>query len=292
MNSVGTYVDELRGFRARLFSLYSRVGAEVGENRRPEGFGWTCGYKLDRYLDVVGPNDITGTSIGADEIKLFFDLGALIDLRSSLVIGNAFGLSTFCLAMASRNEVAAIDNWSQGRFGAVARELCERIIDLHGIPNVRLHTGSSPGDVPAALARLPVPLSLVFIDGWHSNEQVELDFLAVRPFLDRRSIVLFHDCRLVYEGFKRVYRDHAASLFAQQCVLHTYGQMGVYYNSTEHPAFDAYLRETNLVWTDFEQFFPIVRQTARLMRVLRNERFLTYRAMRRLCRYTVPWIQL
>src|SRR5262245_49600555 len=111
-NSTLAHTGWLSEMRRQLFSLYE------GEDVRPKylrrkhtdnpGEAWTWGHQF-----IIGGKSACGSSIGEDEIRLFFELSDLVDDRPSATIGVAFGLSLFALALARPGVPAiGIDNYS------------------------------------------------------------------------------------------------------------------------------------------------------------------------------------
>jgi predicted O-methyltransferase YrrM len=232
------HYTRLADVRRRLLALYDgetlRRRPVAREHRAPKD--WTWGYEL-----LVGGVKATGSSIGVDEVRIFAEIADLIEMRSAYTVGVAFGFSLFALALAAPDAtVVGIDDYSEraGPGTQQARRLVERIITTE-CPNARLVVGRSPADTPMAVADL-APLSLVFIDGAHNAAAASADYAGVRPFLDARSVVLWHDTETrdmprAFAGcFDRAIHDRCAR-------LNTYGRLGIHHNSTEHPALAEYL---------------------------------------------------
>lgn len=244
---VSDYYNYIHKRKQVLFALYEKEQLE--RKIVPQSNDWTWAYRL-----VVNGQIATGSSIGEDEIKFFFDLPHLIDAKYSYCIGVAFGLSMFNLALAKPdNRVYGIDNYSE-RAGAGtnhARELVERLIHDHFV-NVCLHIGTSPEDTPVCLSTMPqdAKLSLVFIDGLHSNSAAMADYTGVRSFIDDRTVVLWHDAFLVSNAFRECFEPN---LFNRLYIMRTYGVMGIYFNTHAHPALEHYLRDNCLVRDNWEQ---------------------------------------
>ena len=291
-NVVHTYIEELRAFKRALFGLYEQQACKLAKKQALRAGGTTWGYRLAAWDGQAGFEKITGSSIGEDEIKLFYDLCQLVQPTYSYIIGNGFGFSTFCLALAwPAGEVIAIDNWSEGEQGLLARDLALRIIEANNLRNVHIHTGSSPQDTPAALAPLRAlhesgRLSLLFIDGLHTNEAARADFLGALDYLDRHSVVLWHDVHAVRETFELCYQMKGNALFDRHFVLRTYGPMGIYYNSQAHPLIDSYLKDSCLIWYDWEKFMEALRNVDYFAQLFALQRSLPWRIASRLQRWT------
>lgn len=181
----------------------------------------------------------TGSSVGADEIDLLMGLACRLRIRSALGVGVAFGVSTFALAFGNPNAiVVGIDDYSEraGPGSQQARTLVESVL-ADRCPRVRLHIGRSPESTAAALVGVPLPLGLLFIDGLHTEEASMADFRGALPYLDRRSVVLWHDTHM--GGVRRSWRrSQKIGPHRQHRQLRTYSAMGISYNAAEHPWLD------------------------------------------------------
>lgn len=246
-NLVTLYYDELAARKARLFQLYE--GERLERTAFGRGNGWTWGYRL-----FVNDEWATGSSIGEDEIKLFFDIPNVIAAKYCYAVGVAFGLSTFNLALSKADlQVFAIDNYSK-RPGAqtdYAQRLVRRLI-AEQVPNVRLHVGTSPEEAAVCLRDLPAEekLSLVFIDGLHTNEAATADFRAIQSYIGPQTVILWHNVYSTKNAFADCWLPE---LFDQRHVLRTYGVLGVYFNRRVHPGVEAYLRDNCLPWAEWEK---------------------------------------
>lgn len=231
--------------KRRLLGLYEgetlRRRCVSRKHRAPRE--WTWGYEL-----MVDGVKATGSSIGEDEIRIFAEIADLIDMRSAYTVGVAFGLSLFTLALAAPDAtVIGIDDYSEraGPGTQYARALVERIVAEH-CPNVRLVVGRSPQDTPTAVADC-APLSLVFIDGQHNALAASSDYAGAHPYLDARSVVLWHDSET--RDVPRAFIGCLDRRLHDRCDrLHTYGRLGIHFNSAEHPALAEYLDASRLTY--------------------------------------------
>jgi predicted O-methyltransferase YrrM len=177
------------------------------------------------------------------------------------VIGNSFGLSTMCLALAApEGRVVSIDNWSDPETASMHRPLCELILAEEKLDRVHIHFGSSPRDTAAALAAggITTPLSIAFIDALHRDEAASADFSGLVPFLDERSIVLWHNVHLTARAFRESSRMLGRSLFDEQHVLRTHGPLGIYFASKAHPRLVEYLRDGSLIWPEWQRYVDLL----------------------------------
>lgn len=189
---------------------------------------------------------IGGVSAGKRELKILYDLVRIVGAKQTLQIGVAFGLSTHALASASaENQITAMDNFSEhpGE-GGIVKDIARRT--LSNYPNVNLRVATSPVDTAQCLNHLAPDekLCLAFIDGMHTNEAAAADYKGLRYFLNSRSVVLWHDIDQVNEAFHNCFDT---TLFDLRIRLRTWGNMGVYINSSEQPAATAYLKSSPLI---------------------------------------------
>ena len=109
------------------------------------------------------------------------------------VIGNSWGWSTLALALLNPEaKVVAIDSGFDNN-SLEGLEFTSRLAREETL-NVRAINASSPHDVPAVLAaEFDAPIEFAFIDGYHTQQQVALDFFAIRPSAAPDAVCLFHD---------------------------------------------------------------------------------------------------
>src|SRR5271157_212639 len=124
--------------------------------------------------------------------------------RHALVIGNAFGFSTFVIAALSEGcHVDAIDAETEGSENRLGSDLTRRIAS-HYFPGVQLTTGFSPQDLPKA-CRFD-KYDLIFIDGMHTSKQLFADFSGARERRSENSVVYCHDVGMagMHDGWKKI----------------------------------------------------------------------------------------
>ncbi len=282
-----SYLGGWAAYRSRLAALYE--GQPLARKKAARGGGWTWGYVL-----TGSEGSTTGSSIGEDEIRLFYDLCLLSAPSTAYVIGHAFGLSTFALALAAGPgcRVFGIDNWQEGANPHGARRLSERLIGDHAeLANVRLSSGTSPADTPRALAQLDGPLSLLFIDAEHTDAAALADFEGCLPFLTDASLCLWHNVDQTLGAFDRAWERAAVLGFDRRYVLRSYGPTGVFFSSRRHPLLDPYLAAGGLVWHDWQTFLPVIRRVRRCRTLLERDRRPTARLERRLRRLAARWLR-
>ena len=278
---INSYYTQFAKYKRDLFSLYN--GESLERRIVPQGNGYTWGYRL-----MVGNEPASGSSIGEDEIRLLYDIVHLIDAQYAFSVGVAYGFSTFVLALA-RNDlvVYGIDNYTErpGPATNYAQQLVERII-AESFDNVQLYVGTSPTDTDKCLASLPenAKLSLVIIDGLHTDLAASKDYYGVRRYIDSGTVILWHNTYSTRHAFYQCFDRH---LFDRSYVLHTYGAMGVYYHSGKHPKLDSYLGQNCLIWDNWEHnYFQLLhqardvsisgREEARICLNRLKDRFLTF----------------
>lgn len=256
------YAGALQAFRKQLLDLYAAQGAVLGRKVLPWSLGTTWGYWLAEWNGMRASKQTSAASIGEDEVRLFYDLCQLVRPSCSYVIGNSFGFSTFCLALAwPEGRVVAIDNWSEPDTAALNQPLTAAVTEAGGFSNVHVHTGSSPDDTAAALAAggcSGEPLSIAFIDGLHREAAAYADFTGLLPHLNSRSVVLWHNVNATPAAFRDGWESGGSGLFDQSHVLRTHGPLGIYYSSAEHPMLHQYLENSSIVWPEWERYIDLV----------------------------------
>ena len=124
--------------------------------------------------------------------------------RRALVIGNAFGFSTFVIASISEGcHVDAIDAEIEGSENRLGSDLTRRIANRY-FPGVQLTAGFSPQDLTRA-CRFE-KYDLIFIDGMHTSEQLVADFSGIRGRRAESSVVYCHDVGMagMHDGWSKI----------------------------------------------------------------------------------------
>lgn len=185
-----------------LINIYRQAGYEPlsGYNSHHfEGWGEAPFTKFVRDGSVQGCG-----GLAIQEVMFLEGFAPLIQPRNILVIGNALGWSTVCLALTfPQAKVAAIDPNQDGN------ALTNRLGHENGL-NLMAADGFSPQDVTRICHdHLDGPLDMVLIDAIHTNEAVLADFAACHPLAHDRTLWVFHDvlhCNLV-QSFKTILAD-------------------------------------------------------------------------------------
>jgi predicted O-methyltransferase YrrM len=176
----------------RLVRLYEERGILVSTGRNPLRFG---GLKEAPYTWFIkdGESLTNGYGISLQEVYFLECLLAAYRPRSIFVIGNSAGWSTFALALlAPGADVLAMDAGFD-RHSLEGLDFTNRVAAEEGL-RIEAVKGVSPGDVAAILAgHAKAPPDFVFVDGYHSVDQVGRDFDAVAPHAAPDCVWLFHD---------------------------------------------------------------------------------------------------
>ncbi len=130
-------------------------------------------------------------AITLTDILLFQWIAGSAPWRQALVIGNAFGFSTFVIAALCPDcFVDVIDAEVEGFENRTGSELTRKIAESF-FPRVQLTKGFSPQDLPKA-CRFD-QYDFIFIDGMHTDSQLIKDFEAIRAHRSDNSVVYCHD---------------------------------------------------------------------------------------------------
>lgn len=108
------------------------------------------------------------------------------------IVGNAFGFSTFVFNYIFKNsKIDVIDSEIEGVDVKIGSDITQKIIKKNNF-NINLYIGSSPEDTKKCL-RFD-DYDIIFIDGLHTNQQLELDFYGIKDYLNKKKyICLCHD---------------------------------------------------------------------------------------------------
>lgn len=177
---------------ARLVALYERRGIRIATGLNPSHFD---NFPLAPFTWFFrdGQSLTNGLGIALQEIYFLECLFARFRPKAVFAIGNSLGWSTLALALANPDaSVLAIDAGTD-RQAQEGIRFTNRIAEEEGLP-VTVVAGSSPGDVADILRNQKMPpIEFAFVDGYHSVEQVVLDFGAVRKAAAVGCVYLFHD---------------------------------------------------------------------------------------------------
>ena len=218
---------------ARLTRLYESRGIQISTGLNPSHFGNFSAAPFTWFIKD-GKSLTNGLGIALQEIYFLECLFEGFRPRRIFVIGNSSGWSTFALALLNPSaRVVAID----AGFDANSLEgidFTNRVAAEEGLSACAVN-GVSPADVTAIVReRELAPIDCVLIDGYHSAEQVEIDFDAVRSHTAPDCIYLFHDVQTfaLHSGLAQI---AAKSGLAWDLLLGTPSGMAVMYDSAQRP---------------------------------------------------------
>jgi hypothetical protein len=190
---------------ARLVALYRTRGIEIATGLNPGNFG-NFGPAAFTWFVKDGESLTNGLGIAAAEVYFLECLFARFHPKSVFVIGNSLGWSTFAIALANlQGRVLAIDAGTDRR-ARDGIDFTNRVAAAENLP-IRVVAGKSPDDVATILHDQAMPpIEFVFVDGYHSVEQVQLDFRVVRAHAAANCVYLFHDVAMfdLAAGVERV----------------------------------------------------------------------------------------
>lgn len=128
---------------------------------------------------------------------LYYALGRIVRPEHAVVIGSYRGFVPLVLARAlgdnsERGHVTFIDPSLVDDFWADARAVAE-YFRTFGVENLRHFPMTTQAFVESEAYRALGSIGLVFVDGYHSEEQARFDYSAFVSRLAPRGVVLFHD---------------------------------------------------------------------------------------------------
>jgi len=161
-------------------------------------------YKNSGYEVLLGNPDCLATrllkhnrlieasfAISMSDILVFQWIAWFAPWKRALIIGNSFGFSTLLIAgLCPGCDVDAIDAEIEGSENRLGSQLTMAIA-REDFPGVRLTIGFSPQDLPQA-CRFDA-YDLIFIDGFHTNDQLIGDFGGICGRREGNSVVYLHD---------------------------------------------------------------------------------------------------
>ena len=178
----------------KLVTLYENFGLSVQSSLSPAHFpGFSLAEIPFTYIYDGDQKLSKGGGISLSEIAFFEALFEHYHPRNILVIGNSLGWSTLALGLINPDaRVVAID-------------LCPREAERRGIEitnmlgryleaDVLAIEGRSPDAVrPVVESSFDGLIDFVFIDGGHTNDQMQADFNACRAVAGTNCVYVFHD---------------------------------------------------------------------------------------------------
>ncbi len=218
---------------ARLTRLYESRGIEISTGLNSSHFG-DHPYAPFTWFIRNGRSLTEGLGISMQEIYFLECLFEHYQPRRLFVIGNSAGWSTLALALLNpAGKILAIDaGFDSASLEGI--ELTNRIATEENLPALAVQ-GISPTDVGRLIGEHGMaPVDFAFIDGFHSVEQVELDFAAVRAHAAPGCVYLCHDVQSfnLHPALERVARRHH---LAWELLLGTTSGMGIMYDPAHRP---------------------------------------------------------
>jgi hypothetical protein len=186
-----------------LFDAYRREGIEICAGLPPPHFKNAAAVNFTWFLKD-GRSLTTELGIALQEIYFLENFFAVFKPSNIVIIGNSMGWSTIAISLLlPASKVIAIDS---GVGGSLGFPITSSIAEREHL-NARVVKGTSPQDVSAIVdAELGGRVDFAFIDGLHTNEQIVLDFKALKAKADERSIYLCHDVHSfnLYDGIATI----------------------------------------------------------------------------------------
>lgn len=216
----------------KLSALFRQADFDLVAGLNPAHFSGNPGSACTWFLRD-GQRYTEGGGIAVQEIYFLECLVAAHRPKNIFVIGNSTGWSAIALAMmAPQASVLAMDAGFDGHskdgLDFTNRIAAEEKLKLTAV------LGVSPLDVPLVIAAqgLPAP-DLIFIDGYHENEQIVKDFEICRSVAAPNCVYLFHDVHAcgLRPGFGRI----ASQMPVAQVMMGTTSGIGIAYDPATAP---------------------------------------------------------
>ena len=213
---------------AQLTALYETRGIRIASGLNPSHFD-NFPQAPFTWFFKNGESLTNGLGIALQEIYFLECLFERFHPKSVFAIGNSLGWSSLALALANPEaRVLAIDAGTD-RHAQEGIRLTNRIAAEEGL-RVSAIAGSSPGDVAQILRDQSMPpIDFAFVDGYHTVEQVVLDFGAVSQAAAPGCVYLFHDVEnfALKPGIERI---AAESGMSWRLLLGTTSGMAIVYD--------------------------------------------------------------
>ena len=240
----------------RLVDVYEKRGFEIAVGLNASHFDNFTAAPFT-WLMRDGRSFTNGLGITISEVYFLECLLADLTPQRIFVIGNSFGWSTLTLALlAPQAKVVAIDaGFDENSLEGIA--LTNRIASEEGL-DVTVMEATAPQDVGAVIAQhLDGAVDFALIDGKHTNQQIVLDFNAVRAHAAPDCAYLFHDVFefSLQQGFAKNQRE---SRLSGGILRGTTSGMGLLYDASRTPD----IARTVTTFTTSEPALAVVRQGA------------------------------
>lgn len=132
---------------------------------------------------------------------LYYALGRIVRPRHAVVIGSLRGFVPLVIGKALQDnaepgQVTFIDPGMVDSFWSDSGEV-RRYFESQGVANIRHFRMTSQEFVTTQEYGELKDVGLLFVDGYHTEDQARFDFEAFEKLLDHRSFALFHDSMVV-----------------------------------------------------------------------------------------------
>ncbi|MBF0167855.1 MAG: class I SAM-dependent methyltransferase [Alphaproteobacteria bacterium] len=176
-----------------LCAIYEQRGFEVSTGFNPTH---VYGEPISpfTYLFREGETWNAAAGIAVQELYFLETLAADWQPANILIIGNSFGWSALAMALIfPKAHVLAVD-CCDTEDTLEGLRMTNKIAQEEGLSNLLAVQGTSPQDMErVARDHAPAPWDMVFIDGEHTERQIERDFRGTRPLAAPDALWLFHD---------------------------------------------------------------------------------------------------
>ena len=182
----------------RAIDIYKKYGYEIRTGLNPFQFNGLSPLDIPfTMMRKINSNDfcVTGGGISPVEIYLFETLSKVYLPNNIYIVGNAFGWSTVIMALSfPKSKIVAIDSGLGGVDSKLGIDLTYEIAKNEGF-DCCVEYGVSPDDTKQIIDLHfgEEKLDLVFIDGYHSNEQQLKDYQGIKIRCNKECVFLFHD---------------------------------------------------------------------------------------------------
>ena len=203
----------------QLYKAYEKHGLILLSGLNPARFS---GLKQAAFTWLIrdGQSVTDGYGISLSEVQMLEAILPAHNPKTIFVLGNSFGFSTLAIALiCPRAKVVAIDAGVDANTGKGVT-LTADIAKTLGLKNVTSLLATSPQDVASVVKKhLGGKVDFAFIDGLHTNKQVVLDAMALQPFCQSESALLFHD--VLEFGLQPALAEVAQAFHTHPHILHS-----------------------------------------------------------------------
>jgi hypothetical protein len=192
----------------RLIGLFESRGIQISTGLSPWQFDNLSLANFTWFLKD-GRSLTNGLGIAMQEIYFLECLFERFRPKTIFAIGNSTGWSSVALALLNPEaRVVAIDAGFD-RNALAGIDFTNRLAAEEGL-DLRAVKALSPQDVDAVVREyMPGAIDFAFVDGYHTAEQVVLDFTALRAHAAAACVYLFHDVQdfKLHRGLEEIARQ-------------------------------------------------------------------------------------